>query len=167
MHIKPPRGRRCLRDDARRSCSKAGVSAHACRAEAAAVRARGGVRRSASAAASARWATSKISLSLQTSVSYGLSVGAGFQIWAESCFAETRDPNGYLRRKRNRIPSSAASCNPIDFFPEEHLQNPLFLHPVPKGHFFKRFPTKWYTFSLFESGVRARASVWSDRTRRF
>ena len=37
---------------------------------------------------------------------------AGFQIWAESCFAETRDPDGYLRRKRNRIPSSAASCNP-------------------------------------------------------
>ena len=36
-----------------------------------------------------------------------------FQIWASMHFSITRDPNGYLRLKRNRIPSSASSCNPV------------------------------------------------------
>ena len=60
---------------------------------------------------------------------------AQFQIWASMHLSITREPDGYLRRKCNRIPSSAASCNPIAFFLEVPLQNPVFLHPVPKGQF--------------------------------
>ena len=64
----------------------------------------------------------------------------GFQIRPNRACAETRKPDVSLRQQCNRIPSSAASRNPIEFsFEGRYLQNPLFWHPVPKGTF-KGFP---------------------------
>ena len=152
MHIKPPRRRRCLQDGAHRSCSKAGVWAHACRAEAAAVQARGGVRRSASAAASARWATSKISLSLQTSVSYGLSVfqRPGSKFGPNRASQKLVIPMGTFAG--NAIGSRPAPLRAtLLIFFSKYLFRTLFFCTRSQKGTFKRFPTKWYTFSLFES----------------
>ena len=49
----------------------------------------------------------------------------------ESVRQGTSYPDVYLRRKRNRSPSGAASCNPMKKNREVHIRKPLFRHTLP------------------------------------
>ena len=74
----------------------------------------------------------------------------------------SRDPDGSLRPKHNRSPSSAAACNPMQKNPEGPLRKSLFRHSLPNrapSTDFSLSATPFHFFSHIElSYVHTRVS---------
>ena len=78
----------------------------------------------------------------------------------------SRDPDGSLRPKHNRSPSSAAACNPMQKNREGHLRKALFLHSLPNRAPYTDFSlsaTPFHFFSRWTAnptrGIGARTSI--------